>query len=154
MISSNNMTHEFKTPISTISLAARCWKIRQWVNLLLCSSIFPGVIMMKPNVCVSSGKKYCRCLRSKAEGNTEDERGECKWADSLRLILSRLEGRKYNGKIPPIWMRESDIFVDEMHFTNVISNLLDNAVKYKNRKENWTVGIYVHGMNQVNFISR
>lgn len=24
-----------------------------------------------------------------------------------------------------------DIFVDEMHFTNVIFNLLDNAVKYK-----------------------
>lgn len=26
---------------------------------------------------------------------------------------------------------ETDIFVDEMHFTNVIFNLMDNAVKYK-----------------------
>ena len=44
----------------------------------------------------------------------------------------RLKVEKYNGTI------ESDlnaadpiVFVDEMHFTNVIFNLLDNAVKYR-----------------------
>ena len=43
-----------------------------------------------------------------------------------------LKVEKYNGKITSSLDAENpDIFVDEMHFTNVIFNLLDNAVKYK-----------------------
>ncbi len=32
---------------------------------------------------------------------------------------------------PNLKATESDIFADEMHITNVIFNLMDNAVKYK-----------------------
>ena len=43
-----------------------------------------------------------------------------------------LKVEKYNGKIISDLRAENpDIFVDEMHFTNVIFNLMDNAVKYK-----------------------
>ncbi len=34
-----------------------------------------------------------------------------------------------------------DIFVDEMHFTNVIFNLLDNAVKYKKQEDELLLNI-------------
>jgi len=43
-----------------------------------------------------------------------------------------LKVEKYNGMITSNLDAECPwIFVDEMHFTNVIFNLLDNAVKYK-----------------------
>jgi signal transduction histidine kinase len=43
---------------------------------------------------------------------------------------------KHNGKITSnLEAEESLIFVDEMHFTNVIFNLMDNAVKYKRPDE-------------------
>ena len=39
---------------------------------------------------------------------------------------------RYNGKIDTeLEAAEAHVFVDEMHITNVIFNLMDNAVKYK-----------------------
>ena len=47
-----------------------------------------------------------------------------------------LKVEKHNGKITAnLEAEESMIFVDEMHFTNVIFNLMDNAVKYKRPDE-------------------
>ena len=44
----------------------------------------------------------------------------------------KLKVEKYGGHIETIiGARESTVNVDEMHFTNVIFNLLDNAVKYR-----------------------
>ena len=46
-----------------------------------------------------------------------------------------LKVEKYNGKITSnLDAVNPDIFVGEMHFTNVIFNLLDNAVKYKKQE--------------------
>jgi len=43
-----------------------------------------------------------------------------------------LKVEKYGGEIEKDLQAEDDeIFVDEMHFTNVIFNIMDNAVKYK-----------------------
>ena len=47
-----------------------------------------------------------------------------------------LKVEKHNGKIiSDLAAEKSLIFVDEMHFTNVIFNLMDNAVKYKRPDE-------------------
>ena len=47
-----------------------------------------------------------------------------------------LKVEKHNGKITSnLEAVEPMIFVDEMHFTNVLFNLMDNAVKYKRPDE-------------------
>ena len=44
----------------------------------------------------------------------------------------RLKVERYNGKIDSELLAEDPIvYADEMHITNVIFNLMDNAVKYK-----------------------
>ena len=44
----------------------------------------------------------------------------------------KLKAEKYGGRIDTVLnAQESTVNVDEMHFTNVIFNLLDNAVKYR-----------------------
>jgi two-component system phosphate regulon sensor histidine kinase PhoR len=50
-------------------------------------------------------------------------------AGRFNLILDEL-----NGKIEMHLMAEHPIIkLDEMHFTNVINNLIDNAIKYNNK---------------------
>ena len=48
------------------------------------------------------------------------------------INIFRLKVEKYSGTLDAELNAEDPIvYVDEMHFTNVIFNLLDNAVKYK-----------------------
>ena len=47
-----------------------------------------------------------------------------------------LKVERYNGKITSnLEATDPVIFADEMHLTNVIFNLMDNAVKYKKPEE-------------------
>ena len=53
-----------------------------------------------------------------------------------------LKVEKYNGAIATnLAATNPYIFVDEMHFTNVIFNLLNNAVKYRNPDRNLQLNI-------------
>ena len=48
----------------------------------------------------------------------------------------KLKVEKYGGRIMAVLgAQDSTVNVDEMHFTNVIFNLLDNAVKYRREDE-------------------
>lgn len=92
---------------------------------------------MKPSVCVFKWKGVADVYVRKAKSDAEDERGECNDLIAGVVNTFTLKVEKYNGKITSnLDAVNPDIFVDEMHFTNVIFNLLDNAVKYKNRKAN------------------
>ena len=62
-------------------------------------------------------------------------------ANSFTLRVEHTGGKIYT-EIEAI---DSTIYVDEMHFQNVINNLLDNAVKY--RKPDQPVNIYLRTWN-------
>ena len=129
----NNMTHEFKTPISTISLAA------QMLN--------DGAVLKSPamlshiSTVINDETKRLRFQVEKVLQMSMFERQKAtlrlQHVDANVLIANitstfKLKVEKYGGKIDAVLdAEESTVNVDEMHFTNVIFNLLDNAVKYR-----------------------
>ena len=128
----NNMTHELKTPIASISLAAQ---------MLNDESISKSPSMLKHlGGVINDESKRLRFLVEKVLQMSMFERKNAvlkkKELDLNELVESAahsfsLRVEHTGGKIyTQIEAVDSDIYVDEMHFQNVIFNLMDNAVKY------------------------
>lgn len=129
----NNMTHEFKTPISSISLAA------QMLNDQTVRKS-PTMLNQISNV-INDETKRMRFLVEKVLQMSmfEGRKATLKIEDvDANLVIFnivntfKLKVEKYGGKINTnLDAMNAIVEVDEMHFTNVIFNLLDNAVKYR-----------------------
>ena len=146
----NNMTHEFKTPISTISLAAQMLKDPAVGKSPAMFKHISGVIddeTKRLRFQVEKVLQMSMFERQKATLKMKD-------LDANELIEGvvntfKLKVEKYNGIISTDLRAENPwIFVDEMHFTNVIFNLLDNAVKYK--KEEGELQLHINTRNDSN----
>lgn len=132
----NNMTHEFKTPISSISLAAQMLNdqtVRKSPTMLQQISTVINDETKRLRFQVEKVLQMSMFDRQKATMKLED-------VDANIVIFNvvntfKLKVEKYGGQITAhLDAMDAIVNVDEMHFTNVIFNLLDNAVKY--RKEN------------------
>jgi len=145
----NNMTHEFKTPIASLSLAAQMLgdnslkktpamyenlgkvidtetkRLRYQVEKVLQMSLYDhDNIALKP-----------------VEMNA-DELIENIIGTSFALKVERM-----GGDIEAMFEAENpNIYFDEMHFTNVISTLMDNAVKY--RRDDVPLHLVLRSWNQ------
>lgn len=129
----NNMTHEFKTPISSISLAAQ---------MLGDNSLKKSDAMYKhlSTVIIDETKRLrfqvekvlqMSMFEKKAETFKPREVNANELIDDI-VNTFRLKVESTGGTIQAsLEADNSEVFVDEMHFKNVIFNLMDNAVKYK-----------------------
>ena len=127
------MTHELKTPISSISLAAQ---------LLNDDSVTKSPVLMKHlGGVINDESKRLRFLVEKVLQMSMFDRQKAIFKKK-KLNLNELVESVSNtftlrvehtgGHISTeLKAKNPTIYVDEMHFTNVIFNLLDNAVKYK-----------------------
>ncbi len=129
----NNMTHEFKTPISTISLAAQMLKDPAVGKSPAMFQHISGVINDETKRLRFQVEKVLQMSMFDRQKATL----KMKELDMNELISGvvhtfALKVERYNGKIETE-LEAEDAFVeaDEMHITNVIFNLMDNAVKYK-----------------------
>ena len=130
----NNMTHEFKTPISTISLAAQ---------MLQDQSVAKSPEMFKKlSGAIASETKRLRFQVDKVlQMSMFDDKNtaalKMKELDANELVLGIINTFavkvEQNGGTITSELEADDpfIYVDEMHFTNVVFNLMDNAMKYK-----------------------
>lgn len=129
----NNMTHEFKTPISTISLAAQMLNdpsVRKSEKMQEHISSVINDETKRLRFQVEKVLQMSMFERQRATLKLQDIDANVAIANIVHTFKIKVE--KYGGKIETDLLAEnSTINVDEMHFTNVIFNLLDNAVKYR-----------------------
>jgi len=143
----NNMTHELKTPIASISLASQ---------MLNDESVPKNEMMMKHlGTVINDETKRLRFLVEKVLQMSMFDRKKAVFkkkeldlnemvetvANSFTLRVEHTGGKIYTD----IGAVDSTIYVDEVHFQNVINNLLDNAVKY--RRPDQPIDIYMKTWN-------
>lgn len=128
----NNMTHELKTPIASISLASQMLSDSSVKKSEAMMAHLSGVIQdetkrlrfLVEKVLQMSmfDKKKAVFKRKRLDLNEMVESVE----NSFTLRVEHTGGHIYTE----IGAVDSTIYVDEMHFQNAIFNLMDNAVKY------------------------
>ncbi len=128
----NNMTHEFKTPIATISLAVDSIRDPRVYANVEKLDYFSRIIKeenKRMNAQVENVLQMAQLDKGELNLHREDVNIHRIIQKAVELILLQVESR--NGKInlelnAPIPM----IIGDTIHLSNVIFNLVDNANKY------------------------
>jgi two-component system phosphate regulon sensor histidine kinase PhoR len=132
----NNMTHEFKTPLATISLAVdalRNEKVRADKEK---ATYFSGIIK-EENVRMN---KHVETILQAALMEKQELQLNLVSLHAHQLITDILDNyqlqlKDKEGEIILHLNATNDVVsVDEVHFTNLVSNLIDNAIKYSKDK--------------------
>jgi two-component system, OmpR family, phosphate regulon sensor histidine kinase PhoR len=128
----NNMTHEFKTPITTIALASEAIKDPEVLKNDTRLNRLAGVISEENKRLEKQVERVLQMARH--------DRGELKIVSepvnmhaALQEAVSQvglmIEERK--GKVNlNLSALKTDVTADKVHLANIIHNLLDNAIKY------------------------
>jgi signal transduction histidine kinase len=133
----DNMTHELKTPVSTISLAAQMLTDRDVVKSTEAFSKYSGIIVEETKRLSFLIEKVLQISMFERQQTTLNLR-ELDANTLLAGVVSTfsVKVKKCGGTMTTdIKAHDSVIYADEMHITNVLFNLLDNAVKYRREEE-------------------
>lgn len=134
----NNMTHELKTPISTISLASQMLKDN---SIPAAVKNLDQISLIIENESKRLGFHVEKVLQMAIidKGGLELKQKNLNVHDLLNHILinTKLKVKNRNGKLSyKLNASKTKIYADELHISNVFGNLLDNAIKYsKNAPE-------------------
>lgn len=132
----NNMTHEFKTPLATISLAVDALKNDKVSNDKEKTNYFTGIIKeenRRMNKQVETILQAALLDRNEVQLNLKRLHAHELIEDAVNNII--LPVREKGGELQVhLDATKDEIMADEVHFTNFVNNLLDNALKYS--KEN------------------
>ena len=128
----NNMTHEFKTPLATISLAVdalRNEKVQANPEKL---KYFSGIIK-EENIRMN---KHVETILQAALMDRQELKLNLSAVHMHQMLEQVLENYQLqlqdkNGVVERLFNAKNDLVqVDDMHFANLLSNVIDNAIKY------------------------
>ena len=131
----NNMTHEFKTPISTISISSEVLMKPEIVNtperlLSYAAIIRKEAARLKKNV---DTVLQTANIAQKIDKLNFEEVDIHELINELSINCEPLFKEKNGELIIDLKATHSVIKADRLHFTNIIHNLIDNGVKYCER---------------------
>jgi len=137
----NNMTHEFKTPISTVSLACEALQdddvkmndtfLKRYISIIDAENKRLGLQVEKVLQMATLEKKDFKLKLETLDIHDVIDR-------ALENINIQIEKRE--GVIKKQLVASSkQVIADEVHLTNIIYNLLDNANKYSREKPEITI---------------
>jgi two-component system phosphate regulon sensor histidine kinase PhoR len=140
----SNMTHEFKTPISTISLACEALTDTDMTNDAQPDNPFIQMIQQE--------NKRLESLVESILQSAVIEKGELKIKNekidfhelivgvvkNVQLRIQSTSGDLYTGFGAKNYLVDGD----QMHLTNVLNNLIDNAIKYCEKAPTININTY------------
>jgi len=130
----NNMTHEFKTPISSIKIAADVLAKDPMVQDNIRLSNYSNIIIDQNQRLNDQVEKVLNVARLEKD-NLELKKEEFDLTVELRNIIENEKIKLKDGQLTYDLVDDPELInADKLHFTNVISNILDNAVKYSKKK--------------------
>jgi len=144
----NNMTHEFKTPLATISLAVDAVRNEKVQNDKEKMGYFTGIIKEENK----RMNKHVETILQAALMEKQELKLNLKQLHAHTIIKDvldnyRLQLEEKEGKVELFLNAKNDLIdADEIHFTNLVSNLIDNAIKYSSDKV--LIRITTHSSNK------
>ena len=128
----NNMTHEFKTPIATISLAVDAMKNEKVLNDRDKMNYFSSIIKeenQRMNRQVETILKASQLEKNEVNLNLQPLHVHQIIEDVVDNFALQLDDRHGDAEVK-LDAGNDLISADEVHLSNLINNLIDNAVKY------------------------
>jgi len=128
----NNLTHEFKTPLASIELATKVLanpkiieqpeRLAEYVRII-------GLQNKRLSAHVEKLLQMASIEKTKLQLNLEEIELNNFIADSIKEFKNSQNGRIYSvsvvSKVDNAWVK-----ADKLHFSNLLFNILDNAIKY------------------------
>jgi two-component system, OmpR family, phosphate regulon sensor histidine kinase PhoR len=137
----NNMTHEFKTPIATISLAADTITNPKVINNEASIRHFIGMIKKensRMNKKVETILQIASLDKKEIEFRYEEVSIHTIIEHAIETIDIQVQQRDGNINLN-LEAEQPVVFGDGEHLTNLVNNLLDNAIKYSPEAPDITV---------------
>jgi two-component system phosphate regulon sensor histidine kinase PhoR len=132
----NNMTHEFKTPIATISLAVDSITNPKIIDNKKEVKYYSDIIR-EENQRMNNQVESVLRMSLLDKHDLEFNMGEYDIHGLIAKAVSKIELllRERNGKIDlKLEATHTILQIDADHFTNAVLNLLDNAIKYSDEE--------------------
>lgn len=132
----NNMTHEFKTPISTILIASDALLEDEVVKNKKDLSNYSQIIKEQNERLNRQVEKVLQ-ITEMERADIELKKENIRLHESIKSITSSVEIKlsKQQGELMTNLAAKDDLIrCDKLHLTNIIYNVIDNALKYSNKK--------------------
>ncbi|MCF8231738.1 MAG: HAMP domain-containing histidine kinase [Bacteroidales bacterium] len=146
----NNMTHEFKTPISTVSLACQALSDKDIKKSEELYSSYIQVISEENKRLGSLAEKILQtAIIEKEETKMKDETVDIHQLIEEAININRMQVEIKDGIIKKdLKATQTILSADHDHMLNVLNNLLDNANKYTPKKPEIEVST-INTLNQI-----
>lgn len=137
----NNMTHEFKTPLSSILIASTFLKQQQVIKSDEKLEKYTQIIISQSNKL----NAHIETILNSAKSDNSPLALDKKEIIVLPIVADVIENIQL--KYPDSWIQiettENDITIeaDTFHFTNLVYNLMDNSIKYCENQPEITIRI-------------
>jgi len=132
----NNMTHELKTPIATISLASEMLKDKSISSMESSRMRYAGIIYEENKRLANHVEQVLQIARLE-KGELQLNKEDRDIHDIIRNMVHHFDliSQDVDGIIETdLKANPSYLNIDEMHISNAVKNLLDNAFKYNDKK--------------------
>lgn len=147
----NNMTHEFKTPLTNIALAGKMLQKDSTLQQEEKIKHYTGIIL-EENEKLKFQTEQVLSMAALERSETPLHKTELDFHELLQkaLKLAHLQIENKQGHLQVNLNAENFIiFGDKTHLTNVLSNLIDNAIKYSKEKPDLLIETSNIGQNLV-----